>query len=643
MNCQKCSKEISDDSRFCPECGAKQEIGPVRMIPSSESRKQRGPSVKTCQKCGKEIPADSRYCPECRATQEPSCLSQKPAQPVKPKEPPSPEAVKRNKIIFGAVAAAAALFFVIGILSSFIKPSINLNNYLAVEFEGYDTAGTAVVTFDTKKFQSDYGKKLGTATKKKSNNRKLFGKRSSYDYYNSDNTDSGAKIFLSNCVSWSLDEKSGLSNGDTVTLTWDCDDDYALERFGYKLKYSDTDYTVKGLAEAEVFDPFEGIQVRFKGISPDGTARIEGEPARKEAENFRYSLDHQEGLKNGDQVTAAISAYGDDPVTYCISNYGKIPSPVEKTYTVEGLSSYVTELEQISTDCLDEMKSQAEDVYQSYVAKNWGEGESLEGFHYLGSYLLTLKGNTNSWGTKNNEVYLVYKADVRDQYTSSAGDSYNSVNSVYWYITYYDVLVDPDGMNTADITSYRTPNDRFTIDSGISSGWWSNKQWYYYGYETLDSLFKAVVTANAEYYNYEDNIEDAIAPEEAGNSEETGIQGESGIPEEAGIQEETKISEEAKEPEGNQATREPGLILPNSSQELLTEEYVQSLSKEDIRLAINELYAKHGYIFSDKAIREYFKQFDWYKETVRPEDFSTDLFNDIEKSNVELLYKVRDN
>ena len=69
----------------------------------------------------------------------------------------------------------------------------------------------------------------------------------------------------------------------------------------------------------------------------------------------------------------------------------------------------------------------------------------------------------------------------------------------------------------------------------------------------------------------------------------------------------------------------------------LTDDDLTDLSADDIRTAINEIYARHGYIFKDDAIREHFEQYDWYEETVKPDDFTNDMLSDTEVKNIELL------
>lgn len=56
-----------------------------------------------------------------------------------------------------------------------------------------------------------------------------------------------------------------------------------------------------------------------------------------------------------------------------------------------------------------------------------------------------------------------------------------------------------------------------------------------------------------------------------------------------------------------------------------------------IHLAKNEIYARHGYIFKDEDIYNYFMGCIWYGPTCAPEEFDDAVFNEFEKKNLELL------
>lgn len=81
-------------------------------------------------------------------------------------------------------------------------------------------------------------------------------------------------------------------------------------------------------------------------------------------------------------------------------------------------------------------------------------------------------------------------------------------------------------------------------------------------------------------------------------------------------------------------------ILPESNQRYLTEADLESLTHEECCLARNEIYARHGRIFTTEEIASYFEEKDWYQGTIEPQVFDRNTsiyFNDYELKNVQLL------
>jgi hypothetical protein len=56
-----------------------------------------------------------------------------------------------------------------------------------------------------------------------------------------------------------------------------------------------------------------------------------------------------------------------------------------------------------------------------------------------------------------------------------------------------------------------------------------------------------------------------------------------------------------------------------------------------VYLAKNEIYARHGYIFENEDLNNYFKGQLWYEPSCMPEDFDDSVFNEYEKSNIKLM------
>lgn len=84
-------------------------------------------------------------------------------------------------------------------------------------------------------------------------------------------------------------------------------------------------------------------------------------------------------------------------------------------------------------------------------------------------------------------------------------------------------------------------------------------------------------------------------------------------------------------------------ILPDSDTQKITENDLEELSKEELRLARNEVYARLGRKFDDEVLRDYFESKSWYEGTIEPSDFSEELLNEIEKYNVTFIANYEKN
>ena len=84
-------------------------------------------------------------------------------------------------------------------------------------------------------------------------------------------------------------------------------------------------------------------------------------------------------------------------------------------------------------------------------------------------------------------------------------------------------------------------------------------------------------------------------------------------------------------------------IFPNSDTEYLTNSDLSGMSKSEINLAKNELYARHGRKFKSKELQEYFESKDWYVPKYSPKQWDKKgdsfFFNKYEIKNRDLLKK----
>ena len=78
-------------------------------------------------------------------------------------------------------------------------------------------------------------------------------------------------------------------------------------------------------------------------------------------------------------------------------------------------------------------------------------------------------------------------------------------------------------------------------------------------------------------------------------------------------------------------------ILPDSDKRIISRDELTKLNEQQVRMACNELYARHGRKFLDGNIQAYFNSKSWYRGTIEPEAFNEDVFNQYEKSNKDII------
>ncbi len=71
-----------------------------------------------------------------------------------------------------------------------------------------------------------------------------------------------------------------------------------------------------------------------------------------------------------------------------------------------------------------------------------------------------------------------------------------------------------------------------------------------------------------------------------------------------------------------------------SNKEYITKEQLDKLTKDEIALLRNEIYARHGYEFQLQQYKDYFNKKSWYRPS---SSFDESMFNSIEKANKDLI------
>lgn len=298
---------------------------------------------------------------------------------------------------------------------------------------------------------------------------------------------------IEEAVSYEVYPNENLSNGDEVTVKATVDNE-SVEEYKIQFTGSEKKFIVEGLQELEEVDLFDGLTVEFEGFAPYVTATVNKQNVRSDI-SVSYSLDKQENLTVGDTVTV-MAEYDEDSLL----QKGYIVKESTKEFTVDACDRYVTQMSEIPAEIIEKMNKQFEDAMRAHVASSWSDKEGLKSIEYIGNYLLTPKEGIDT--NEKNIYYGIYKITAVNAENAEENITY------YSYCRFRNIVILKDGTCSVDLTDYKVPEGS-AFSKKIYSGeifWVGN--YYYMGYEELDSLFNNCVTKNIEQYEYESTVEE---------------------------------------------------------------------------------------------------------------------------------------
>lgn len=477
---------------------------------------------------------------------------------------------KKNgkKLVVGLAAAAVVMTGTIAgiLIVKNLPKKVPLNECIKVEVLGYDTMGSATVSIDEEELLEYIAKAKGEELKKKGSKSR---QRQLEDWEYSE---------ILELIEVSAEKESDLSNGEEIEIEISFDNEEAKE-YGIKFTGDTYIYKVKGLDEIMEIDPFEELEVQFKGTAP--YAYLEYYYQGNLTYTGNFAPEKRDGFNLGDTVT--IQFDGED----ALLQQGYKATVTSKEYACENVDRYLNNTEELNENQFDKMKKDATDSIEAYFAKN-DNYIGYEQLNYIGTYALTRKENISY---ENNKIYVVYSAQV-----FSKKDQEFETQTVYFPISYTNVIIKAD-----ETLEYNMAGSYIPGTTNLKyNGWYSIN-----GYTDVAKMYNDLVVANKAAYNCE------ISDELKELSESANVQ-------------------ETVEHDGD-------YIFPNSNTTYLKETELETLTKEEIRIAINEIYARHGYVFKDEELQAYFDGKDWYEGTIQGADFSESVFNEYELANKDLF------
>lgn len=492
---------------------------------------------------------------------------------------------KISKKTWGIIGACVALVLVLLIVIALHKPTVNLNDYLKVTYGGYDGGGVAYTEIDWNSMKEDFENKIS---------------------YKRGMAQTGGMTpidIIMEYINANIEGKNEkLSNGDKVSYTWKVDKDAIAKLIKCKIKYSDGSKKVSGLKEMELFDPFKNLKVTFSGVEPNGEADIEynGDMLSE----YDFTCDKTSGLKNGDKIKISLT----EDAGYYVDQYNKAPSVLEKEYKVKNLGKYLSKIKEVDTDGMNSARAKAQKSISDMV-DYWSEDVTLDKVSYAGDYLQVAKDSDDY--TKNY-YGVIYQINAHIQ--PDGGQRKDVVS--YYSMKFENVIVGGDGKCEIDLDEYDVPYDDFSVE--VTSGDLSSGSYSFDGYQTLEELKKNYVDEVADEFDCEWDVSGKLEAVDLGVTSD--------------------------------------YLCSYSSDRLLTDSDVEGYLNANyseynfpeginiIQMIINEIYAKHGYEFTDSKLSAYFSNKTWYKSnTNKVNDMNavSDSMSEIEKKNVDFLNSYR--
>lgn len=353
--CGNCGAQLEDSVMFCGACGAKQEA-PAQQAPVQQPVQQ-------------------------APVQPQAVMPQVPVQPQAPfaavpaadgsiateKKPMSPE----TKKTIGIVAVISAVVILLGIIAGVIihnatkYQKIEARDLFMVTYEGINGHATAEIQFATEQNVLDsmmWGGPLreefnNSAYAEEEKGEEMFieskvskwftsdskSMKKAWDKFDGKSEIRRAQEKLMQYVELEVDEESlkNLSNGDTIEVKVKIKEEKLKDR-NIKVEGTSFTYTVSGLVEPEVLEPWNGVNVTFEGNNGYGEAVINTDGVDEEVFNFfsyRFATNDND-LSNGDVVTVELRVYmslDNGYFTYNDKYYTYDDKVLTKDFTVSGL------------------------------------------------------------------------------------------------------------------------------------------------------------------------------------------------------------------------------------------------------------------------------------------------------------------
>lgn len=292
-------------------------------------------------------------------------------------------------------------------------------------------------------------------------------------------------------VYYSCDAEA-VANGDTITVKVEEKNEGALLKKGYTLALTSKDYTVSGVTEGKAMDPFEGLVLEYKGVSPKVKVSFDTKGCDEFVRNNVTFSATESGYANGEVCKVKIS-YSESKA----EDNGIIFTEEEKSFNISGAPEYAAGIDAVDFKTIEEDgKAYIESRFadNGFYVGNTAQGKwLLEDVNSYDTYEITdisfkpvkiyFASAKDSKSSKLNECDVIWEIKMTGKKTEKNRNSKDdldvgqSATIVYLASVYYENLAVTDGgkVSTDDLyincnnlwyrCAYYSNNLKVTADS----------------------------------------------------------------------------------------------------------------------------------------------------------------------------------
>ena len=227
-------------------------------------------------------------------------------------------------------------------------------------------------------------------------------------------------------VEMDFSKEEHLSNGDTVEITYTYDKALA-EELDIRLGDAPSVLTVENLPQAEAItleELFKDVELVYEGTAPALQISIQNNSMHPYIKTMDFIIkDAKDYYKKGDTVTVEAVFSEEDAIAYRYA-IEKGNNGYCKSYSLEGIDSYLTSVEQLSEEAIDTLIAEGQNCFTD--ANEYG----LRIFSEAGRMPIWInKKTTFTW--KNPYVISMYFNTAKEEALGETGIMVNDVKIVY--------------------------------------------------------------------------------------------------------------------------------------------------------------------------------------------------------------------